>query len=103
MLALVAGGGDGFRIARPLAGVIPSRKLPISVPAPVTRLILYNWTVPPTVNKASPEPNGTPAFATNVSTPAGMSKPLTVEKFTPTGPTGVWVPPFGPPAAPRNP
>jgi hypothetical protein len=37
MLALVAGGGDGFRIARPLAGVIPSRKLPISVPAPVTR------------------------------------------------------------------
>src|SRR5262249_13252693 len=100
MLALVAGGGDGFRIARPLAGVIPSRKLPISVPAPVARLIMYNWTVPPTVNNASPEPDGTPAFATNVSTPGGMSKPLTVEKSTPTAPTAVWTPPFGFPPNP---
>src|SRR6266545_1892616 len=86
-----------FRIARPLAGVNPSRKKPISVPAPDTRSILYNWTVPtPTVNKASPEPDGTPLFATNVSTPGGMSKPLAVEKFTPTEPTGFWMPPYRP-------
>jgi hypothetical protein len=63
--------------------VIPSRKLPISVPAPVTRLILYNWVVPMgSVNKASPEPDG-------VSTPGGMSKPLLTENPTPTGPTAV--------------
>jgi len=79
-----------------MAGV-PFTKLPISVPAPFTRLILYNWIAPPTVNKASPEPDDTALFVTDVSTPGGMSKPLAFEKSNPTEPTGFWVPPFGPP------
>src|SRR5262249_45373177 len=81
-------------------GVVPLPTFPMNVAWPLTRLMLYSPVVPPTFRTAKPEPLVTAALFAVALTPAGMSKPLTLEKSSVaplrvTVATLVWVPAAG--------